>query len=273
MKLCRYWALAETVSSDAQGKPMRLRKWGGSNASLAEAKAAAEKALQALRAKVEGVGFASFRDYTYSMRDVPEELLREITADSGVTRNAKGCEVLNAASAFFADIDIRPPGFIARLFGVTREKAEEAYLEKLRRLIAANPAIGARIYRTRAGLRYLFTHAPVAVNDAAIGWLQALGSDRMYVRLCRNQNCYRARLTPKPFRVGCPAIQGHYPFERGDDKKNFDRWLEAYRRNSEPYAVCKFIGQEGETRVHAALEAVVREHDRATRCNDDLPLA
>ncbi len=273
MKLCRYWAVAEATATGKPGQALRLRKWGGSNTSMEEARKTASVALEAMRRKVEGIGFNLQDDYSYSMREVPEELMREITADSGITRNGKGCLVLNAANAFFADIDIRDPSFIARLFGATREKAEQDCIKKLKDFLVRHPEIGTRIYRTKAGLRYLFTHAPVPVDAAAIGWLNELGSDKMYVRLCKNQKCYRARLTPKPFRIGCPRIEGHYPFEKDGEKARFESWLGMYERNSAPYAVCKLVGTEGSTGIHRDLAAIVKEHDTATRCNDDLPLA
>lgn len=273
MKLCRYWATAETFTTDGEGRPFRLRKWGGSNDSPADAKAKAARALEELRARVEGIGFKHFRDYSYSMRDVPEELVKELGPDSGITRNGKGCLVLNSATAFFADIDVREPGAIAKLFGASRKKREEEYLVKLREFISRHADIGARVYRTRAGLRYLFTHAPLPVNDEAIGWLKELGSDKMYVRLCKNQKCYRARLTPKPYRVGSAAIIGHYPFEKEGEKEAFDSWLRSYEENSNPYAVCSYIGTEGQSNTHRDLSAVVAEHDRVTRINENLPLA
>lgn len=274
MKLCKYWAVAEGEATDAKGRRLKLRKWGGSNDSREGAAAQAKSALDELLRRVAALDIRGDQaHYAYSMRDVPEELLRTISDGSGVTRNGKGCEVLNTTEAFFADIDIRGPGFFARLFGATRQQEEEKRIAVLKNWLAQNPGAGARIYRTKAGLRYLFTHAPLAVNEETLGWLTGLGSDKLYVRLCRNQKCYRARLTPKPFRIGCPRISGHYPFDTADSRTAFDGWLDLYRRNSQGYAVCDFVATEGDQRIHPSLFAIVKEHDTATRCGSGLPLA
>ena len=272
MKLCKYWDVAETSASDANGKTLRLRKWGGSNTSLDDARAQARAALDGL---VQRVASASFRrdDYSYSMRDVPEELIKEIGTNAGITRNGKGCLVLNTAEAMFVDIDISGPGFFAKLFGATREGEEKKYIAKLKEYLLQNPDAGVRIYRTRGGLRYLFTHAPQPVDDAAIALLRQLGSDKLYVQLCRNQNCYRARLTPKPFRIGCPRIEGHYPYATPALQEGFRRWLDMYERNSRDYAVCAFLTAEGNSRIHPAIAPVMTEHDAASRAAEPLQLA
>ena len=272
MKLCKYWDVAETAAPDAAGKTMRLRKWGGSNTSAEDAKRAAKQALDDL---VRRVASASFRrdDYSYSMRDVPEQLVQEISATAGVTRNGKGCLVLNTADAVFADIDIPEPGFFAKLFGASRENAQKKCIATLKEFLVRHPDAGVRIYSTKAGLRYLFTHAPRPVSDETIGWLRELGSDKLYVQLCRNQKCYRARLTPKPFRIGCGRITGHYPFATPALQDGFRRWLEMYDRNSQSYAVCEFIGAEGNSCVHPDIAPLVKIHDAATRIAEPLPLA
>lgn len=272
MKLCKYWDVAETSAADAGGKILRLRKWGGSNLSAEDARQSARRALDEL---VRRVASSAFRrdDYSYSMREVPEELVREIGANAGVTRNGKGCLVLNTADAMFVDIDIAGPGFFAKLFGATRDAEENKYIARLKEYLAQNPDAGARIYRTRGGLRYLFTHAPLPVDDDAIALLRRLGSDRLYVRLCRNQNCYRARLTPKPFRIGCGRIEGHYPYATPALQDGFKRWLEMYARNSDGYAVCAFLSAEGSSRIHPAIAPVMAEHDSASRATSSLPLA
>ncbi len=144
MKLCKYWDVAETSAPDAEGKTLRLRKWGGSNTSAEDAKRAAKQALDEL---VRRVASASFRrdDYSYSMRDVPEELVREIGTNAGVTRNGKGCLVLNTPDAMFVDIDISGPGFFAKLFGATRESEEKKRIGVLKDYLVQNPDAGVRI--------------------------------------------------------------------------------------------------------------------------------
>ena len=57
------------------------------------------------------------------------------------------------------------------------------------------PGFGFRIYRTRAGFRLLVTSGtfdPSAAETLAL--LKEFGSDPLYIRLCKAQECFRARL-------------------------------------------------------------------------------
>ncbi len=60
-----------------------------------------------------------------------------------------------------------------------------------------------RVYRTHSGCRVIC--ASICVPWEELAWtaerfLRFLRSDPEYIRLCRIQKCYRARLTPKPWR-------------------------------------------------------------------------
>jgi len=61
-----------------------------------------------------------------------------------------------------------------------------------------------RVYRTFAGCRVACTSRPFAwAVDAwqAERLMRFLDADPKYAALCGKQKCYRARLTPKPWRV------------------------------------------------------------------------
>lgn len=272
MKLRKYWAVTEDHAADAKGRHLKLRKWGGSNESTEDALKEAKRALEQLKQRVSQLEIRAFDDYSYSMRDVPEELVREMGKSAGITRNGKGCLVLNTENTVFADIDIRGPGLLDKLFGKDKDGTKK-HLDKLQQWLETRPQMGVRVYRTRAGLRYLFTHAPQAVNDESLGWLKDLGSDRLYVRLCRNQKSFRARLTPKPHRVNCERPPGHFPYEEPESRSAFAHWLSNYERESQGYAVCRFIGTFGSSSIHRELSEIVKEHDKLTRCDSALPLA
>ena len=272
MKLYHYWASAELTATDSKGKNLRLKKWAGSNDSLSAAKADAERAVRAVRDQIGK--FAPPRDgYSYSTRDVPEEIVRDLGPENVFTRNAIGFLVLNTTQIFFADIDLpRGPGFIARLFGASPQKPEIDAIARLKRFLDTRPSLGARIYRTRAGLRYLFTHAPQAVNDETLGWLKELDSDALYTKLCKNQQCFRARLSPKPWRIDVER-PNRYPRETPEAQSAFRDWLRDYESKSGQYAVCKYLEAAGAASIHRDLEKLIREHDTATRSDSDLPLA
>ena len=132
---------------------------------------------------------------------------------------------------------------------------------------------GARIYRTAAGLRYILTHKPQKPDEHALVWLKELGTDSLYVTLCKTQDCFRARLSPKPWRINAERPPNAFPRETAQQQAAFRKWLGDYEQKSKSYAVCKFLKTVGNNHVHDDLDSLVREHDRATKAQMDLPLA
>jgi hypothetical protein len=64
------------------------------------------------------------------------------------------------------------------------------------------------VYRTAGGCRVLCTSMPfpwTTHHEWALRFMKFLGADPQYMELCGKQKCYRARLTPKPWRD-----RGHY---------------------------------------------------------------
>lgn len=82
--------------------------------------------------------------------------------------------------------------------GVPRQKANEMLSDFIRQ----NPDVGIRIYNTRGGRKYIITHRPVPWDSPDFeGYQNAIGSDKKYAGLVRNQKCYAARISPKFNRI------------------------------------------------------------------------
>lgn len=90
----------------------------------------------------------------------------------------------------------------------------------------------------------------------------------MYAVICRKQGCFRARLTPKPYRMKMKAYKVKYPREAVDVQ--FDGWLQAYEQASRGFSVCRFVENAGPS--HGVSEALGL-HDELTGVNLRLPLA
>ncbi len=91
---------------------------------------------------------------------------------------------------------------------------EETALASVRQWQTEHPDTSLRVYRTFAGLRLMIINrAFTGVDDATVEIMQQLGSDALYVQLCRSQNCFRSRLSPKPWRIGMQKIPAKFPFE------------------------------------------------------------
>ncbi|MEG2803679.1 hypothetical protein [Stenotrophomonas sp.] len=154
---------------------------------------------------------------------------------------------------------------------------EERALARVEQFVSAHPDWHLRAYRTPAGLRVLAMHATFAAHDPAVQALfDALQTDALYARLCRVQHCFRARLTPKPWRIGMrrrirppvaawSAEQAFLPARL--------QWIADYERKAQGHAACRFLRAFGdERRVDPAAETVRALHDRIARAYEPLPL-
>lgn len=134
-----------------------------------------------------------------------------------------------------------------------------------------NPELGVRTYRTRNGFRVLITGADAPPrSDRAAAIMRDLTSDELYMRLCRVQESYRARLTPKPWRIGLRRIHGEGPWWTGTELQ--EEWVREYTEASAPYAVCELVSEAGPV-PSADEQRLIELHDRATRPTSRLPLA
>ena len=207
MNFPQYWA---------KGKSARFECWRWSSQSLADAQSLANQAAQQLAERFRSGAYPPERGGYYPNRPFREQVLQEIKGDAGeisavVTRNSYGCRVLNTARVMFVDIDLPEPkasgGFLKRLFGkpapAPPNDGQRLAMTKIQDWTRHNPQWGWRIYRTRAGLRLMAVQGLVeADSDVAEGVFEALGADPLYRKLCKAQKCFRARLTPKPWRCG-----------------------------------------------------------------------
>ena len=105
--------------------------------------------------------------------------------------------------------------------------------------------------------------------------MSAIGSDKLYMRMCRNQNCFRARVSPKPWRIGVDHIKprpGVWPIrkERLPDRH---RWVENYTRKSAGFAACRFVKTLGTGRNDRKCEQVRTVHDRLCKADSASPIA
>jgi hypothetical protein len=132
-----------------------------------------------------------------------------------------------------------------------------------------HPGWSMRLYRTPAGYRVLATHQPFeAVSAEVLEFFTAVQADPVYVRMCRNQRCFRARLSAKPWRIG---IMNHMRPGSGvwpiDAERMADRnaWVADYEARASAYAACVFMETIGSGMIHPELSPVVALHDRESR--------
>ena len=284
MKIPKYWAKTTQVARQPDGQAYRLACWQWSDLSLAEAQQKANARALELAQKVQAG--AALNRYGYDQRPLREEITQGLTAGSGhevgvVTRNKYGARVLNATSAMFIDIDFKEAeassslsGQMGRLLGGRAPDPADPYLPRVSAWANQHPDLGLRVYRTFGGLRCLITNQLFDPSRSdSMDILRALGSDPLYVRLCQAQACFRARLTPKPWRCGLKVPPSRYPWENTGLEARYREWERRYDQTSAAYAVCKFIKQFGPAETHPDIAPVLALHDELTRSTEQRQLA
>ena len=281
MNVPRFWARATADVRNKDGRSLELAAWGWSSNDRSEAEAKARERLARLRSRVEH-GLELSHGYAYAERPLREEIVEELRAPRGevvgvVTRNGYGSLVLNADRAMFVDVDLPRASFASRFgawLGVARHRPEAETLARLKTVLASVSGSSFRIYRTAAGFRVLATDPVFKPGSTEAETLMTqLDADPAFVRLCRAQESFRARLTPKPWRCGCERPAVRFPREHAHDEERFSEWLQRYDKACDAKATCRVVEEVGWRRVHPDVAPILSAHDRVTKATSTLPLA
>ena len=168
-------------------------------------------------------------------------------------------------------------GLAQRLYIQLTGGFERSARRRIATFVARHPDWRVRIYRTPAGLRLLALHRLFDPREADVKTcFDALGVDPMYARMCFNQNCFRARISPKPWRMGMPRL--HPPYSAAWRPEHADlparrQWIEAYEREARAYASCRYVETLGSGALDSAAEAVLQLHDTFCSAEQDVKLA
>ncbi|MFN7570434.1 MAG: hypothetical protein ACK5TK_03095 [Betaproteobacteria bacterium] len=279
MLIPRYWARSEKAATPS-GR-MLLQTWGWSDASEIDAMRLAQQRLQAAVGRYQRPDDAprAWQYYGSGERPVREEILDPTPAGATtgravVTRNRFGVAVLNTARLLFIDVDL-PPSRGGGPLGWLRRRAESPQ-QRLDRLIGDLEKVGNTtfwVYRTAAGFRALAVDRefdPVSSHTRAV--LEGVGADPLFVRLCAAQACFRARLSPKPWRCGAGSPRGEHP-RTPAQQSTFRQWLADYETRASAFATCAWVAAVGRGTMLESLAPLVQFHEEATGARSGRPLA
>lgn len=166
---------------------------------------------------------------------------------------------------------------IHQILQALRGGAEKVCRSRIARFSASHPDWNLRIYRTPAGLRVLATHQRFSPGDPAVEeCFEALGTDPIYRVMCRNQHCFRARVSPKPWRIGIgehlrprPGIWPVSP----DRIPQRNSWIQRYESAAGSFAACRFEETAGSGIVDSSILPVIEWHDELSKAMSGLPIA
>jgi hypothetical protein len=211
-----------------------------------------------------------------ALEEVLDCVARTDGFDASVTRNHYGCRVLNAAHALFIDVDLYEPGGTDYPVHASDDGRDpwQRILDDIRVVLASEQQEGFRIYRTAAGYRILTTSRefePRSIDAQRL--MKAVGADADFVHLCRVQNSFRARLTPKPWRCGSRRPPNSFPRKSPNDERCFTDWLFQYERACRDRATCQYLEHVGPQYTAARIKPIIELHDCETKAFEPYPLA
>ena len=273
MLIPRHW-IRETMK-DASGATRHVLGW--SDISEDDAREHARSRWKQILARVAGRE-ARAEDYSVA---VCEPIVREIDAGplrAVITRNRYGAQVLNCDRLCFIDID-KPkggagPGLLASLWNKLRGKnpepavnPETALLERVRAVATAS-GLTIRVYRTHSGWRLAIlnrTYEP-ASRDAEELFRKFPQSDWLYRELCRKQDCFRARLTPKPWRIKATGFPDKkyprgFPWPDHAAAQAASDWVARYEAASAGHRTCAHLGDFGRNEPLPEILSILNVHD------------
>lgn len=267
MKIFKHWT-AEKRRVNIEGEEKEITTYGGSNISIEEAAIQAKEKMEKVIRKINGES-GIFDDYQVEIR---EEILQTVDEKTIITRNRYGAQVMNAENLMFLDID-KPKASLGGFFKKSSpEQDKEKIFEMVRKLATSSKYEGLafRLYETYQGARVIVLGKSFdPLERATQDMMNEFNCDKLYATICKKQGCFRARLTPKPYRIKMKAYKVNYPREGMDGA--FGSWLQSYERESRNYSVCRFVEQIGAS-TFGTTEAV-RIHDEVAGVAVHLPLA
>ncbi len=225
-----------------------------------------------------------FADIDFAERSRPRQIFVSMILVFGMVAAVliAGLEIRVGASlivAFFASLllGVPLPGALRRAYVTLRGGHERVAIRRVRRFLSAHPGWRVRAYRTPAGLRLLALHRLFDPREPAVqACFDALGVDPVYARMCHNQHCFRARVSPKPWRMGLQRMRPPYSAAWRPEHAHLPArlaWVDAYQRKAQDYASCRYIETLGDGPVDSHADAVRELHDLLCQAQRDLAIA
>ena len=172
----------------------------------------------------------------------------------------------------------------------------------IKKRIANHPTESFRLYQTPAGFRIIATHDVVLPSDRLVAeWFAYFHADTNYVRLCQAQQCFRARLTAKPWRLSevennklakdIPAKDFWFGSDNTDVDSSIEQcqeelkarkqWMADYDKYAKNYRACRYVdsmigkevARESGSGAPSHIDEFIQWHDKACQVEKNLEMA
>lgn len=150
-------------------------------------------------------------------------------------------------------------------------------IDRTREWCATRPDWRVAVYRTPAGARLLPLHAAFDAGEGATyEFMDFVRADPLYQRMCRLQKCFRARVSPKPWRAGVRdhfKAGGTWPVRDPGKLAHRAEWVRRYEQAARGYASCLLVDVLGGGREDPRIASIRRIHDDLCGALSQRPLA
>ncbi|KZN43274.1 hypothetical protein N474_22910 [Pseudoalteromonas luteoviolacea CPMOR-2] len=256
MKYYKYWKKENfTIKIDNQDEVITVL--AGSNISVEDAYNEAREHSQDIEQRIAaGEGKESYQS---AIREHVSDILDD---ENILTVCRYGAKVLNTTQYTILDLDDYPASFFDRFKAISKLPRKARIIAKFEQNIKKYPQLGSdfRIYETAKGIRVIGKNYIAPSTKGYVKLMRTLGVDQIYIGLSKKQNCYRARLTPKPYRMKHKAIKIRSPLDC--ETIQYKDWKSSYETAAERYSVVKLVKTLG---TDFEKDSVIKLHDSV--CN------
>ncbi|MAC98792.1 MULTISPECIES: hypothetical protein [Pseudomonas] len=264
MKYFRYWVKA-TQRIRVAGQPEDIQLLVGSNESKEAAHEQASVLAREIERRIESRGARDEYD-----AGIKEHVARVLDGSNVVTVCRYGAKILNTDEYTILDLDDYPKRFWDRFSAVRTMGKKERIVFKFEQAVAKLPELGRdfRIYETANGIRVIGKQYLDPADRRSYRLMRKVNVDWLYMILSGKQRCYRARLSPKPYRLGIKTIKVSSPLVCETDE--YQNWERMYAAASQDVSVVHYLKSIGKD---FSRDAVVRFHDEQCNAHKHFKLA
>lgn len=241
MKKYKYWSRATENNFAA---------YGYSDVSEAEANKVADQKLVSIKTAIQNGTVKSW--YQYTDRPIREEIKEEVKSGDKliaiVTRNIYGALIINSENVMFIDIDDNPSrgGLIETVLKLFKKgSSNQSGIVETINGVLMNKGLSGTLYKTKNGHRLLILNKifdPVSIESEEL--MTSLNVDPLYARLCKAQECYRARISPKPWNIGFKLPgrgSASFPWKDSATENAHRQWEIEYNSAIQNYSTCNMV--------------------------------